>query len=152
MSCQTSASVCSGGRYDNLAGLFTKTRLPGVGASLGLDRLLAAMEELGMLPAASTPAQVLVTQFAAEALPDYLQLATSLRQVGLGVELYPEAKKLGKQLQYANRRGHRLAVIAGPDELASQECQLKDLTSGESQTVPLIDAAATALQMLSMST
>ncbi len=141
-------SVCSGGRYDNLAELFTKTRLPGIGASLGLDRLLVAMEELGLIPPAATPAQVLLTQFSADALPDYLKLARQLRRAGLGVELYPEAKKLGKQLQHANRRGHRLAVIAGPDELAAGECQIKDLASGESRTTPLAEAASTALAML----
>jgi histidyl-tRNA synthetase len=142
-------SVCSGGRYDNLAELFTKTKLPGIGASLGLDRLLAAMEELGLLPAASTPAQVLVTQFVTEGLPQYLQIASSLRRAGFGVELYPEAKKLGKQLQHANRRGHRLAVIAGPEELSAGECQIKNLATGESETVALADAAPTALRMLS---
>src|SRR5437660_2845698 len=61
-------SVCSGGRYDNLAGLYTKQQLPGVGASLGLDRLLAAMQELNMLPGATTPAAVLLVQFNAEHL------------------------------------------------------------------------------------
>jgi histidyl-tRNA synthetase len=141
-------SVCSGGRYDNLAELFTKTRLPGVGASLGLDRLLVAMEELGLVPQVATPAQVLVTQFTPAGLPQYLQLASSMRRAGLGVELFPEAKKIGKQLQHANRRGHRLAVIAGPDELAAGECQIKDLASGESRTVACSDAAATALDML----
>ena len=64
-------SVCSGGRYDNLAGLYTKQQLPGVGASLGLDRLLAAMEELNLLPKAATPAPVLVVQFGADRLGDY---------------------------------------------------------------------------------
>ena len=59
-------SVCSGGRYDNLAGLYTKQELPGVGASLGLDRLLAAMEEMNLLPKVGTPAPVLIVQFAAE--------------------------------------------------------------------------------------
>src|SRR5262249_22167675 len=68
-------SVCSGGRYDNLAGLYTRQQLPGVGASLGLDRLLAAMEELKLLPRTSTPASVLVVQFDAGRLGDYQRLA-----------------------------------------------------------------------------
>ncbi len=92
-------SIASGGRYDNLAGLYTKQLLPGIGASLGLDRLLAAMEELQMLPATKTPAPVFIPYFAAGRLGDYLGLAASLRAAGLGVEVYPEAKKLGKQLQ-----------------------------------------------------
>ena len=75
-------SVCSGGRYDNLAGLYTKQELPGVGASLGLDRLLAAMEELNLLPKTATPAPVLMVQFDAEHLGDYERMARSLRAAG----------------------------------------------------------------------
>src|SRR5205085_2404988 len=84
------AGVCSGGRYDNLAGLYTKQELPGVGASLGLDRLLAAMEELSLLPKVSTPAPVLLVQFSAERLGDYQRMARQLRAQGVGVEVYPE--------------------------------------------------------------
>ena len=134
-------SICSGGRYDNLAGLYTSQQLPGIGASLGLDRLLAAMEELGMLSAASTPAEVFIPYFDETRLHDYLHIAAQLRSAGLGVELYPEPKKLGKQLQYADRRGFRVAVIAGEQEFAAGECQIKDLTSGGSTTVPLASAA-----------
>jgi histidyl-tRNA synthetase len=130
-------SVCSGGRYDNLASLYTSQELPGIGASLGLDRLLAAMEELGMLAKVSTPAEVFVVYFVAERLNDYLRLAARLRAAGLGVELYPEAKRLGQQLKYADRRGFKVAVIAGEDELAAGNCQIKNLASGESMTVPL---------------
>src|SRR5439155_14080341 len=72
-------SVCSGGRYDNLAGIYTKQVLPGVGASLGLDRLLAGMEELKMLPRIATPAPVLLVQFSADRLSDYEKMARSLR-------------------------------------------------------------------------
>src|SRR5262249_26841764 len=82
-------SVCSGGRYDNLAGLYTKQQLPGVGASLGLDRLLAAMEEMNLLPKVSTPAPVLIVQFSAEHLGDYQKMARVLRAEGVGVEVYP---------------------------------------------------------------
>src|SRR5262249_24551454 len=78
-------SICSGGRYDNLAGLYTRQKLPGVGASLGLDRLLAAMEELRMLPRASTPAPILVVQFEARWLGRYQRLARDLRAAGVGV-------------------------------------------------------------------
>ncbi len=94
-------SVCSGGRYDNLASLYTKQVLPGVGASLGLDRLLAAMEEMNLLPKVSTPAPVLIVQFAAEHAAAYQRLARHLRSEGIGVEVYPEAKKVGPQLKYA---------------------------------------------------
>src|SRR5262249_12306924 len=97
-------SVCSGGRYDNLAGLYTKQALPGVGASLGLDRLVAALEELNLLTKSATPAPVLLLQFSAARLADYERMARALRADGIGVEVYPEAKKVGQQLQYAARR------------------------------------------------
>jgi histidyl-tRNA synthetase len=129
-------SVCSGGRYDNLAALYTKQALPGVGASLGLDRLLAAMEELNLLPKASTPAPVLVVQFSADRLGDYQRLARELRAAGIATEVYPDAKKIGPQLQYAERRGFTLALIAGPDEFAAGMCKLKVLASREERTVP----------------
>lgn len=125
-------SVCSGGRYDNLAGLYTKQELPGVGASLGLDRLLSAMEELGMIEKTSTPIEVFLPYFVATRLADYLKFATELRSKGIGVELYPEAKKLGQQLKYADKRGYRYAVIIGEDEFQQQKCQVKDLRTGKS--------------------
>jgi histidyl-tRNA synthetase len=135
-------SVCSGGRYDNLAGLFTSQELPGIGASLGLDRLLAAMEELGMVEKISTPAPVLIPYFDKDRLHDYLRLAAALREAGIGVEVFPEAKKLGQQLKYADRRGFRIALIAGGNEFQSGVCQVKDLQTGEKQDAPLGDNAA----------
>jgi histidyl-tRNA synthetase len=122
-------SVCSGGRYDNLAELYTKQKLPGVGASLGLDRLLAAMDELKLLPKVATPAPVFVVQFDAERLGDYQRMARSLRAAGIGVEVYPEAKKVGQQLSYAESRGFRVALIAGADEFAKGVWLMKDLTA-----------------------
>jgi histidyl-tRNA synthetase len=135
-------SVCSGGRYDNLAELYTSQPLPGIGASLGLDRLLAAMEELGMVAKASTPAEVFVAYFDAARLHDYLRLAGQLRAAGLNVELYPEPKKLGSQLKYADRRGFHAAVIAGESEFAAGEVQVKNLATGESQAVAAADVNA----------
>jgi histidyl-tRNA synthetase len=135
-------SVCSGGRYDNLAELYTKQKLPGVGASLGLDRLLAALEELNLLPKVSTPAPVLMLQFTAERLGDYQKMARALRAEGIGVEVYPEAKKVGQQLQYAERRGFRLALIAGPDDFAKGEWKIKDLARPRED--PRQDTVATA--------
>lgn len=128
-------SVCSGGRYDNLAGLYTSQELPGVGASLGLDRLLAAMEELGMIEKVATPAPVFIAFFDRDRLDDYLRLAAALRSTGLGIELYPDAKKLGQQLRYADRRGHRVALIAGTDEFSAGVVQVKDLATGKMQDV-----------------
>ncbi len=141
-------SVCSGGRYDNLAGVYTKQQLPGIGASLGLDRLLAAMEELNLIETATTPAQVLVTYFEKNQLGAYLRLAAQLRAAGLRVELYPEPKRLGQQLKYANQRGFRVAVIAGQQELAAGTCQVKDLRTGDSQELPVEPAAAAVVEAI----
>jgi histidyl-tRNA synthetase len=140
-------SVCSGGRYDNLADLYTKQKLPGVGASLGLDRLLAAMEELNLLPKVATPAPVLLVQFSADRIGDYQKMARSLRSQEIGVEVYPDAKKIGQQLQYAEKRGFRAALIAGPDEFAQGVWKIKDLAKREEQTVsaPNVPAALAAL-------
>lgn len=131
----TIGSICSGGRYDNLAGLFTKQELPGIGASLGLDRLLAAMEELKMLAKVRTPAPVFIPYFDGERLGDYLALAAQIRAAGIGVEVFPDPKKLGQQLKYADSRGFSVAVIAGANEFAAQTVQLKNLQSGESEVV-----------------
>jgi histidyl-tRNA synthetase len=120
-------SICSGGRYDNLAGLYTAEHLPGVGASLGLDRLLAAMEQLKMLPPVSTPAPVFIAYFDADRLSDYLQLASAVRAAGIGAELYPEPKKLGQQLKYADHRGFVVGLIAGSRELEHGIVQVKNL-------------------------
>lgn len=145
----TIGSVCSGGRYDNLAGLFTKQELPGVGASLGLDRLLAAMEELGLIGKTRTPSDLFIAYFDASRLTSYFHLARELRAAGLGVEVYPEAKKLGQQLKYADQRGFPLAIIRGGDEFAAETCQLKDLRTGDSQIISLaggIDALLAAVR------
>jgi histidyl-tRNA synthetase len=128
-------SICSGGRYDNLAGLYTKQHLPGVGASLGLDRLLAAMEELGLLREVNTPAKVFIVQFADDALGQYIQLSRRLRAAGIATEVSTDAKGMGKQLKYADRKGFRFAVIGGPDELAKGVWQIKDLRGDASAEV-----------------
>ena len=128
-------SVCSGGRYDNLAELFTTQKLPGVGASLGLDRLLAAMEELGMVEAASTPAKVLIAYFDANHLGDYHRVARELRAAGIASEVYPEAVSIGEQLKYASRKGFKIGVIAGDREFAAGHWQVKNLITREQATV-----------------
>jgi histidyl-tRNA synthetase len=141
-------SICSGGRYDNLAELYTNQQLPGIGGSLGLDRLLAAMEELGMIATAHTPAQVFVPYFDAARLGDYFKLAADLRAAGLAVEVYADPAKLGKQLQYADRKGFRVAVIAGEREFAAGQCQIKDLATGDSVSAPRAEIAAEVRRIL----
>jgi len=141
-------SVCSGGRYDNLAGSFTKQSLPGVGASLGLDRLIAAMEALDKLPKSATTAPVLILQFDASRYGDYQRMARMLRLDGIGTEVFPEAKKLGQQFQYAERRGFRLALIAGSNEFEQGVWKVKDLAKKEETTVPEADVIATIQRLL----
>jgi len=135
-------SVCSGGRYDNLAGLFTSQKLPGVGASLGLDRLLAAMESFGMIGQASTPAPVLVVSFDANRVAEYARIGRLLRQAGINTEVFPDARGVGKQLKYADKKGFRLAVIAGEDEFAAGVWQVKDLKAGTQSRVAEADLIA----------
>ena len=117
--------------------MYTEPELPGIGASLGLDRLLAAMEELGMLEKVATPAPVLHSFFDRARLHDYLRLAALLRAAGIGVELFPEPKKLGQQLKYADRRGFRVALIAGQNEFDRGVCQVKDLRLAVQQDVAM---------------
>lgn len=130
-------SVCSGGRYDNLASLYTKQVLPGVGGSLGVDRLLAAMEELKhpWLTGATSPAQVLILQLDAGLLGEYQRMAKTLRDAGIAVEVFPDAKKLGQQFQYAEKRGYRVGIIAGEQEIANGTVKVKDLMKKEEATV-----------------
>ncbi|HYR36550.1 MAG TPA: histidine--tRNA ligase [Burkholderiales bacterium] len=142
-------SICSGGRYDDLASYFTSTRLPGVGISIGLSRLFARLKEANLLkPLARTPAEVLVTTLDPESLERYLRIAASLRAQDINTEVYLERAKIGKQFEYANRKGFRVAVTAGPDEFGRGTVKLKDLSSQLESDVPLDQAAARVKQML----
>ncbi|MEM9411497.1 MAG: histidine--tRNA ligase [Planctomycetota bacterium] len=132
-------SVCSGGRYDQLAKLFTKQELPGIGASLGLDRLLAAMETLKMTPESRTTADVLIVQFSKDHLAHYLNLAAYLRGNGLGVEVFPDAKKLAQQFKYADRKGFAAVIVAGEEEITSGKIQVKWMESGVQHDVDISD-------------
>ena len=125
-------SVCSGGRYDNLAELYTKQSLPGVGASLGIDRLLAGLEELDKLKSSETPASIFLVYFDESHLGDYLRIAARLREHGLSVDFYPEPKKLGQQLKWAGKKGFQRALVVGSEEFKSGTAQLKDLATQQS--------------------
>jgi histidyl-tRNA synthetase len=141
-------SVCSGGRYDNLASLYTKQVLPGVGASLGLSRFLAAVEELGGLTKVTTPAQVFIVQIDPARLGDYQRIARVLRSANLGAEVYPDAKKIGAQLQYAEKRGFKLAIIAGSDEFAKSEWKIKNLANRTEEAVEESDLIMKLRQLI----
>ncbi len=150
-------SVCSGGRYDNLAQLYTKQKLPGIGASLGLDRLLAAMQQLEMIPPTRTTADVLIIQFEPGDIEKYLAIAADLRTAGICTEVFPESvirdgkfksKKLNQQLKYANRRGFPAVIIAGSDELEANIVKIKWMEDAKETEVPLKSGSAEIVEWL----
>jgi len=120
-------SICSGGRYENLASHYTKSKLPGVGISIGLTRLFWQLREAGIIDAASSTVQVLVTQMEAAHLPHCLAIASELRHGGLNTEVVMEPSKLGKQFKYADRAGIRFVVVLGEDEISKGTVTVKDL-------------------------
>jgi histidyl-tRNA synthetase len=120
-------SVCSGGRYENLAGQYTKSHLPGVGISIGLTRLYWQLRDAGLINTAQSTVDVLVTQMDPVQLPAYLALATELRSAGIATEVVLEGGKLAKQFKYADRAGIRFVVVLGEDELAKGVVTVKDL-------------------------
>jgi histidyl-tRNA synthetase len=124
-------SICSGGRYDDLASHYTKSKLPGVGISIGLTRLFWQLREAGIVGAAETSVDVLVALMDDAMLADALALSQRLRAAGFNVETQLEPRKLAKQLQYADRAGIRFAVIRGSDESARGVVAVKDLRRGE---------------------
>jgi len=120
-------SICSGGRYEDLASHYSKSRLPGVGISIGLTRLFWQLREAGLVDAAESTVQVLVTQMDASHLPHCLAVASELRQGGLNVEVVMEPSKLGKQFKYADRAGVRFVAVLGEDEISKGTVTVKDL-------------------------
>jgi histidyl-tRNA synthetase len=142
-------SICSGGRYDDLASYFTDTRLPGVGISIGLTRLFSKLKESGLLkPPPRTPAEVLVVTMDERFFERYLATAVALRKAGINTEVYLETAKLKNQLSYADRKGFRVAVIAGEAEFERGVVQVKDLqakTARDCRAADLVDTVRQAL-------
>jgi histidyl-tRNA synthetase len=99
------------------------------------------MEELRMVSKVATPAPVFIPYFDKDRLHEYLRLAAALRAAGIGAEVFPEPKKLGQQLKYADRRGFRVALIAGENEFRGGVCQVKDLARAQQRDVPLSNDA-----------
>lgn len=141
-------SVCSGGRYDDLASLYTTTRLPGVGISIGLTRLFWQLREAGLIEEVSTSVAAYVTIMDAEGVAYALRTATALRGRGINTDVAPEPARLGKQLKYADRIGARFALIAGEEERASDQITIKDLVTGGQETGPVGGAADHILSIL----
>ncbi|MBM2846194.1 MAG: histidine--tRNA ligase [Bacteroidetes bacterium] len=124
-------SVFGGGRYDGLVERFLGRKIPAVGASIGVDRLFAALQKLGLVELAPSTAQVIVTVMEPSRIADYQKLTRELRQAGINTEMYlGDEMGLGKQLQYANRQQIPIAVIVGGDEFAKGEVTIKNLKLG----------------------
>ena len=136
-------SICSGGRYDNLAGHYSKSKLPGVGISIGLTRLFWQLREAGMIATANSSVEVLVGLMDEAYLPDVLALAQLLRLAGINTEAQLEPKKLARQFQYADRSGIRFMVLYGEDEAARGVVTVKDLLRKEQFDTPREQLVAT---------
>ena len=140
-------SVCSGGRYDNLAGYYIDKALPGVGISIGLTRLFYVLDEQGLLnpDLPTAPADVLVLPMT-EDVGSAIQLAQSLRGAGLRVQLYGEQKKYKQKMSYADKLGVPYVALLGEDEIHQGKCSVKDLTTGTQVTVTAQEAAQLMLE------
>ena len=136
-------SVCSGGRYDNLAGYYIDKALPGVGISIGLTRLFYVLDEQGLLnpELPSAPADALVLPMTADPAAA-IALAETLRSEGIRVQLYGEQKKFKQKMSYADKLGVPFAVLLGEDEIAQCMCSVKNMRTGEQVTLTAEDAAA----------
>ncbi|MGE5245485.1 MAG: histidine--tRNA ligase [Betaproteobacteria bacterium] len=145
-------SLGGGGRYDNLVGMFLGRDVPACGFSLGLERILVVMSERGMFPpsVAGGAVDVMATLWNEETRPDVLALAGELRRAGLRVDVYPEADRLGKQLKYAASRNVAVVTVIGDEERARGEVAVKDLRSGQQQSVPRADVAETIRRIIDL--
>ena len=142
-------SVCSGGRYDDLAGYYTDKALPGVGISIGLTRLFYVLDEQGLLnpDLPSAPADALVLPMTGD-MTAAISLAQTLRSAGIRVQMYAEQKKFKQKMSYADKIGVPFAVLLGEDEIAAGKCSVKDMRSGEQVTVTGEEAAKKILEGL----
>lgn len=136
-------SVCSGGRFDNLVEAMGGPNMPAVGTSIGVDRLYDGLHDLGLLKEAKTTTEVMLANFDANDQPAYLRIATVLRRAGLATEVHYDGKKLGKQISFADKQGIPYVVLAGPDELQEGVATVKDMESGDQQTVKLDELSDT---------
>jgi len=133
-------SICGGGRYDDLTGIFGLPGVSGVGVSFGADRIYDVMLQLSLFPEQTGSATgALVINFGKEELPELMKITRSLREAGIASELYPEAAKLKKQFSYADAQKIPLVIIAGSNELAAGEATVKNMKTGEQTTVSLSD-------------
>jgi histidyl-tRNA synthetase len=143
-------SICSGGRYDNLAEYYTDKKLPGVGISIGLTRLFFVLDDCGMLSddVITAPADALIIPMT-EDIAAAVSLSTELRSAGVRTQLYSEQKKFKAKITYASKLGIPFALFLGDDEIAEGTVSVKDLSTGEQVKLPVDDAAQFILNALS---
>jgi histidyl-tRNA synthetase len=131
----SAGSVCGGGRYDNLIGIFAGKQIPAVGFAFGFDRLVEAMEELKLFPTDLTTTKVLVTVFSEELKAKSLEIAKLLREKNINTELYLNDVKIDKQLKYADKKQIPYVIIVGPDEAKNNTTTVKNLKTRTQKTV-----------------
>ncbi len=135
-------SICGGGRYDDLTGLFGMKGLSGVGISFGADRIYDVLNELNLFPKeVNSGLTVLFVNFGEKEVEKCLELANDLRKKGIDCEIYPSASKLQKQMKYANDRGVKFTILLGENELNNETLVLKNMDSGEQESLKFEDIA-----------
>ena len=142
-------SICSGGRYDNLAENFIDKKLSGVGISIGLTRLFNMLLKTGLIKTTSnTCADVLVMMIDDGLMKEYVKLVERLRNLGINTEQYLEKQAVGKQLRYANQKGYKIVVIIDKLMFEKDQVLLKNLLTGNEKRIPLKDIEASVREML----
>ncbi len=124
-------SVCSGGRYDNLAGLYMKDKIPGVGSSIGLDRLIAGLEELGITNEKKSFVDTIIFCLDNALMPYYLKTADKLRKAGVDCEVFPDCKKIAQQYTYAEKKGIQYGILIKQEDFEKNSLTLKNLKTRE---------------------
>ena len=143
-------SICSGGRYEELVGMFIGEKMPGVGISIGLTRLMSRLLKGGILESfAPTPATVMVVNMQEDLMATYLDVSQKLRRSGMNVITSFDSRGVGKQLQQADKQKIPFCIIIGSEEVAANICSLKDLRTGEQMKVPIAGLADVLKQRLS---
>jgi len=143
-------SISGGGRYDDLIGLFRGETLPTTGTALGIERIIDVMDILELYPAGigGTVVEAFVSVFGDDTRPDTTRLAAELRAAGVRTELYMQDKNIGKQMNYADKKGVPVVALLGADEIASGSVKLKRLRDGQEVTVARGQAAEAARGLL----
>ena len=131
-------SVCGGGRYDNLIGMFNSKPVPAVGCAFGFDRILEAMEQFSLFPSSLETTKFLVAIFSKELAQKSIEVCSRLRSNNINTELWLDAQsKMEKQLKYADQKQIPYTIIIGPDEVANDTVTLKDMRTREQQQISI---------------